>query len=359
MQHNKIVFFDPCCPEPYSQESIKTGAIGGTESTALHISNALGVPLIQHNRTQVCGNCYPDMHFEQVDTLVVLRDAEKLYQLSLLYPKAKLFLWCHDLLYLGSDRAEKLVNALCDFTQQVTIVAVSEFHRQQIESTLAQAGLTQHSIIRIYNPLSPNIRKDRAKKTINGKWVFFSSPHKGLENALDAFEYIRKKRPHVRLYIANPGYQNVNTELPEGVINLGKLSPAEVYSHVQTAELVFYPNFVYPETFGIVFIEANYLGTPVLTHPIGAACEVLSQQNLNMRVPFLLRLVQSLQYRSELLAKLAKFFIPNAWQYTEYNKVIGNYFDQPRRDLVSMQSKFELKNIVSQWKRVLSGDFKQ
>src|SRR5581483_2147599 len=39
---------------------------------------------------------------------------------------------------------------------------------------------------------------------------------------------------------------------------------------------VFYPKFVLPETFGLVFAEASAVGTPVLTHDCGAAAEVLA-----------------------------------------------------------------------------------
>ena len=47
-------------------------------------------------------------------------------------------------------------------------------------------------------------------------------------------------------------------------------------TEVRSALCVFYPNFVLPETFGLVFAEASAVGTPVLTHDCGAASEVLA-----------------------------------------------------------------------------------
>lgn len=57
---------------------------------------------------------------------------------------------------------------------------------------------------------------------------------------------------------------------------LGTLTPSQVHQEVAGALAVFYPQTTFAETFGLVFAEANALGTPVLAHPLGSAEEVLS-----------------------------------------------------------------------------------
>jgi glycosyltransferase involved in cell wall biosynthesis len=349
------IFFDYCCPRPYSLDSIKSDAIGGTESTALFISEALNAPLVQHNRMFAEGNCLPMEQFEGVKNLVVLRDVAKLYELSRSYPNANLFLWCHDLLYLGSDRANKLIAGLRLFENPITIVAVSDYHNQQIVETLEAHSLQAHKVHRIYNPLSPilvSFRNETETKKQKNKLVFFSSPHKGLENALSAFRYLKKKDPSLTLYLANPGYQEGEHKYVEGVCNLGKLSPTKVYEHVQSAELVFYPNFVYPETFGIVFIEANFLGTPVLTHPIGSAKEVLNKHNILMEVPYILKIIQSIEYRSPVLAKVIRRAIPDALIYGPYARAITNYRNTKPSEM-QISEQLLIRNVAKQWKVLL------
>jgi glycosyltransferase involved in cell wall biosynthesis len=49
-----------------------------------------------------------------------------------------------------------------------------------------------------------------------------------------------------------------------------------MHAEVRSALCTFAPNFVLPETFGLVFAESHALGTPVLTHYCGAAAEVVA-----------------------------------------------------------------------------------
>jgi glycosyltransferase involved in cell wall biosynthesis len=107
------------------------------------------------------------------------------------------------------------------------------------------------------------------------KLVFFSSPNKGLDFALDAFAELRRALPQLRLLIGNPGYKESGTVSRAGVEFLGALPQARMHAQVRGALCTFSPNFVIPETFGLVFAESHALGTPVLTHECGAAAEIV------------------------------------------------------------------------------------
>ena len=109
-----------------------------------------------------------------------------------------------------------------------------------------------------------------------GLFVFFSSPHKGLEQTLKHWPRIKSFYANASLLIANPGYFEKEVELPEGVVDVGKLSHPDVIALVRRAEAVLHFNNEYPETFGLVHCESNAVGTPVLTSGIGANREVLT-----------------------------------------------------------------------------------
>jgi glycosyltransferase involved in cell wall biosynthesis len=126
----------------------------------------------------------------------------------------------------------------------------------------------------IYNPVDDTLRP--AGTTVDPeKLVFFSSPNKGLDFALDAFGELRRALPQLRLLVGNPGYKQGDTTARPGVEFLGALPQARIHEQVRSALCTFAPNFVIPETFGLVFAESHALGTPVLTHDCGAAAEVV------------------------------------------------------------------------------------
>ena len=280
----RILIFDACCPKPYDSHTLDTEALGGTEATVVRVAEGLAkrghyVVVQQHCRegfttSGELGPEYAPLSFEPVgiDAVLSLRDLKTLPYLKDKYPKAKLFLWAHD---LPTNELCQNVPLLDDIGAQV--VCVSKWHRTQVVETLISGGYdgTHFRVSHIYNPIDDSLMIDAAIKTNLNKLVFFSSPHKGLEDALLHFSNLLRFNEEFKLYVANPGYYpSLAKEVP-GVVNLGAISHSEAIAHVRTSLAVLYPNRVFPETFGLVFAEGNAVGTPVLTHDIGAANEVL------------------------------------------------------------------------------------
>ncbi|MGH8139601.1 MAG: glycosyltransferase [Steroidobacteraceae bacterium] len=133
----------------------------------------------------------------------------------------------------------------------------------------------------IYNPVDDALVPD-GSAVDERKLVFFSSPNKGLAFTLDAFRALHRRMPDLRLRVGNPGYKIRKSAAIEGVEYLGPQPQERIHAEVRTALCTFFPNFVLPETFGLVFAESKAVGTPVLTHDCGAAAEVVadSQQVL-------------------------------------------------------------------------------
>jgi glycosyltransferase involved in cell wall biosynthesis len=273
---DSVLFWDPSCIAPYDTRAVQCTAIGGSESSLSRIADALGACVIQHNRTQDSGNYRVPAKIAGITHVVLSRDARALPRVRELYPDARYILWVHDLIQPGSKRGRRLARMAALLSElAVTIVCVSDSQRRGVEATLQRMGVADRvRTITIYNPIDDALTPD-GSPVDRDKLVFFSSPNKGLKFTLDAFRAMRRQMPELRLLVGNPGYKTDQSARIEGVTWLGPQPQARIHAEVRTALCTFCPNFVIPETFGLVFAESMALGTPVLTHDCGAASEII------------------------------------------------------------------------------------
>ncbi len=271
-----VLFFDPVCQQPYDTHTLLTQASGGTEATLTRIADALGAFVMQHNRTAAAGRYLPVQALAGIEHVVVNREPRALARARALFPQARLYLWLHDQLAPGSTRARRLGRCRALLRElAVTAVCVSDTQRRAVDAALR--GLRLDAVMRtltIYNPVDDALEPDGTALDEN-RLVFFSSPNKGLDFTLDAFAALRRALPQLHLEVGNPGYRADRNAAYPGVRFLGALPQARMHAVVRGALCTFFPNFVIPETFGLVFAESHALGTPVLTLDCGAALEVL------------------------------------------------------------------------------------
>ncbi len=274
----RIVFYDPICPVPYSKESLERGGLGGSEGCVVRIAEALNACVVQHCRDRPEGRYRPPFAATHVEHVVVLRDARAVQDVRRRFPNARIHVWLHDLAAPGSTRAKWLSKSDASL-RGATLVCVSDFLHARIAAIvegLASAG--EVKIRTIFNPIADDLGP--APEAVDeNRLIFLSSPNKGLGYALTAFEVLQEALPGLRLFIANPGYRELRTHEFPGVFWLGKLPHAQAMAYVRTSFAVFMPNLLLPETFGLVYAEANAVGTPVLAHDVGAAREVLHPAN--------------------------------------------------------------------------------
>ena len=290
-----ILFFDPACQHPYDTRTLREQALGGTEATVTRIADALEACVVQHNRTEAYGRYRPPERLPGIKCVVVNRDSRALPAVRALYPDARVYLWLHDQLRPGSRRARWLGSTSALLRElSVTVLCVSDTQRRGVEATLRLLRLEDRvRAYTIYNPVDDTLAPD-GSPVDERKLVFFSSPNKGLKFTLDAFRALRRQMPELRLVVGNPGYKSGATARIEGVEYLGPLPQARMLAQVRTALCTFFPNFVIPETFGLVFAESRAVGTPVLTHDCGAALEVLGDPRQVLPVTFAHRAYESL-----------------------------------------------------------------
>lgn len=323
------MFIDAVCPKPYDTTTLETEPQGGTESTVTRLADRLAarheVVVFQPRRDLASyakepGKAlYSGVPLSNPDSVVVLRNPKGMQAVREQYPNAKLFLWLHDIVSADMVHHVQLLTET-----KTTVICVSEWHRTQCIETLKVGGYTgQFPVKRIYNPIDDDLKPDGILVDKN-KLVFFSSPHKGLERTLNVFKNVRSFLPGASLYIANPGYYPDSRENAVGIHQLGSLSHGTVLEHVRSALCVFHLNDVFPETFGLVYAEANAVGTPFITHPIGATHEVSDHpaQLVNVKDP------------KQVIDRLV------AWHS-------GN------RPIVRGNPEFRLSKVVQEWNRLL------
>jgi glycosyltransferase involved in cell wall biosynthesis len=279
-----ILFVDAVSPKPYDGETIGTEAVGGSEATLIRVAQALAAERysvhVAHDkriRARIVNGVtyWPDLAAVKPAVIVVQRYGKILPQLRRMFPHARLILWLHDM------APHLIVKERAMFAELgVTLVTVSDWHRQQVSVMLGEVA--RHvKIARIYNPVA-ELESGVESPVDKNKLIYFSSPNKGLDRTLDVFARVSAVEPDMRLYVANPGYYPCDKKLatpPRGVIQLGPLPHAAIIKHVRESLCVFHMNDVFAETFGLVYGECQSVGTPFLTHDLGAVSEISSDQS--------------------------------------------------------------------------------
>jgi glycosyltransferase involved in cell wall biosynthesis len=351
---SRIVFFDPSCPQPYDTRSLRAGAMGGSEATLVRIAESLDAIVVQHNRTETCGRYRAPATLPVIEQVVINRDSRALPTVRKLYPQARVFLWLHDRVGPGSRRARWLASTVDLLRETAThIVCVSDYQRRDVEATLKSIGAGDRvSISTIYNPIDDSLAPDGSIVDPD-TLVFFSSPNKGLKFALDAFRAMRARMPELRLLVANPGYRAQGSIDIDGVLDLGPLPQNRLHAHVRTALATFAPNWLIPETFGLVLAESLALGTPVLTHDSGAALEVVRDPRQVLPVPRAARLYEAMfSGLSPRWRRVPAYAAARLGLFDTYIERIRTWRsgDRPR---VGPDSRFRLSRITAQWRSLL------
>jgi glycosyltransferase involved in cell wall biosynthesis len=350
-----LLFFDPLCPRPYSEASLREAGLAGTEASTVRIAEALDALVAQHNRTQAEGRYRSAGAIAHLRHVVVLRDPRALPVAAGLFPGARLTLWVHDRIEPGSSRARWFARAAGALRRlEPDIVCVSDYQRERVAATLARLpGCERLTVRRIYNPVDDAIVPDGTPVDPR-KLVFLSSPNKGLRFALDAFRALRRRMPDLRLCVANPGYKSFATSGIAGVEWLGSLPHARVLAEARAALCTFSPNFVIPETFGLVFAESHAVGTPVLTHDCGAAAEVLGDSRELLPVTLAQRAYEAPLHRLEPRWRSAAARLADRLGlFDRYIERIGSW-RAGARPQVGPDPRFRLSVVAGEWRRLLA-----
>lgn len=274
-----MLIIDPLCPVPYTSDTLNRETSGGTEATVIRLLRAMPEAVVmQHNRTEIEE---PHAQYRPLDwsalpesgPIVVLRRWDYAFHVRALGWNGPVYLWLHDLTGVGLGLS---MPALA--TAKIGVIAVSQWHLDHVlgqsKSMFGPYDPMPEAMV-IPNPLEPSLRPGPATRDPD-RLIYISSPHKGLADVVEHFQALRKRHPKLELSIAKSG--SVKVDGVAGIKVLGDLIHGQAMNEISQSFCMFYPNMGYPETFGIVYAEANALGTPVIAHDFGSAREVLADE---------------------------------------------------------------------------------
>lgn len=338
MQKNNktILFLDNTYPHAYSLETLNKQALGGTESSIINTAH-----ILSQKYNVLVAQKYRDNEISESESLkfisknqikkynpdyiVVVRKYKVCKELVKEFPKARIFLWIHTY-----KNTEYIFKRPFLSRNKVTVICNSQTHKISLDKILNSGVLgnlmslfvNKVAVRFCYNPVKKPI-VDKCKRDIN-KLLFFSSPNKGLDQVLKTFKSINKEIPELRLFIANPGYKKGENKSENNIIALGSLPHSELMRHIAESLCIFYPQDSFAETFGLIYAEANALGTPVIAHDIGSAKEILHNNNS----------------------------LINAEDSEQIKSVIKQW--QKQLPQIEYNTKFNEENILLQWQQLLS-----
>ena len=314
-----IYVIDPVCPQSYDFEVLKKDGLGASESYLLFwINDLLGdnkihlenteIIFFQAHRKKTDSILYKEnnnkltfsglesvLEYEHLDpqSIILQRDPRLYDYCKRIYPEANLILYCHDF-FEGSpfqkckkEELEKYFHA----THGFKFVFVSEWQKNNYLENLKLLNVeTEHiymsvsvntkmEVIYFYFPDNLKKLKKQHKKIERDlfKIGYFAGDHKGLNEALNIFSQLRKINDKFSLVVSSPKYNDYEIDDGNGVSFLKNIPREEVLKEMSSCLCLLHPNKVYPETFGCVNMEANYLGIPVICYRFGATGEWISE----------------------------------------------------------------------------------
>lgn len=307
MENRNIIFLD--CTSDKNHETIKNKAVGASEYQFYQLVEQMSKnnhhPIFCYNLCDE-GSSFNNINIHYKSQKKELDDYRFHDNCRIIvqrfYPweehiKSKLdnqhiFFWIHDLpdymvfvgrnddlIHFYSREREKYRQYLLDNfvnKKNITFILNSHHCKNLIIDYLKSFGLEieDHRMKVIYNILYEDELRSTYEKQIpvqKNKIVYASAWTKGIEDIIRLFEYIHSKNPHFVLELMNPGYgmenyvhlkQDLIKRFPNNIKIHEALSKKQYGEVIKSALCVLSSKF--NETFGCVFAESYYLGTPVI-----------------------------------------------------------------------------------------------
>lgn len=284
-----VRFIDPVNYKVYDSDVLLKEPLGGTEATVTRVAGALASKYLVkvYQRGREAASSHNRVIYDSLMELpielssaspgvsIVLRDIQAACSIKVQYPNEQVYCWLHDLQTPTEDSAKAYLWAS---EIGVEFICVSDFHKGQASYVRQLSGAKTLPVHVIYNPVMA-IKTDLSTKD-KSSLLFFSSPHKGLQETVDVFKRFKDfpELKDFKLSVANPGYYPLPEGIKQvpGVTVLGPLRHQDMMNYVSSAFAILHLNSSFPETFGLVHAEAMALGTPVITSSLGANPEILN-----------------------------------------------------------------------------------
>lgn len=303
MTNQKIIFLDITCDK--NHHSIKKKAVGASEyqfyNLVYHFSclpeNKVNCFNFTDRKHIQIDNIYYS-HFKYLSDYPIDNSHKIIIQRFFPYEEKlknkilnnNIFLWVHDipdiLIFVGNnqDVINYFQNEPVKFKEYLKEFFISRstiffiFNSNHCKNMFIdflnkyQLSIDDNRLKVIYNILYEEEFKKNNNIPINkNQLVYASAWKKGIKDVIEVFEYILKKDNKFVLVLMEPGYgmeeyieykKNLLTRFPNNIIIHDPLSK-DLYSEIMKSSLCVFSS-KFNETFGCVFAESYYLGTPVI-----------------------------------------------------------------------------------------------
>ena len=313
---NKLIFID--LTTNHDHISVKNRAIGASEYQIYNL-----IEKLSNNYEIICYNnkdntikidnityksCKKDLINDKIelDTKIIIQRMLP-NQYKEIYNKIKnnkIFLWVHDLtekyvfLFNYSEEEQKLYNnnelyknnILKNFydNKNINYVFVSNFIKDKFKNYFNEYefNIEDNRLNLIYNILYEDefINIKNQKILVNKNYITYASAwQKGIEHVISIFDHARKEDNQLKLVLLTPGYdwnnfqkyaKELKNKYSDNIIIHGPVNKEQYTKIIKESLVVLTTTF--RETFGCVFAESYYLGTPVIAdHRSGAVKEII------------------------------------------------------------------------------------
>lgn len=195
----------------------------------------------------------------------------------------RVFFWVHDKVphYLSvrggpplPDQGRPLFYNLCAYGVISQVICVSNWQAEHVQTLMAG-----EDPVVIGNAIPPLCLDSKPK--IKGRMIFCSDPARGLELLLKLFARIKEKAPYSELHVY---WTTFNYPAQDGVVFKGKVSQAKLFSAMQEAQVLLYPNHGH-ETYCQVALEASAAGCHVIARDYSGIADVLRSLQCGTLIP--------------------------------------------------------------------------
>lgn len=347
-----IIFVDYTCDLVYN--NIGNKPIGGSEYQFYNLISQLSKikNIICYNKIK--NECIIDnIQYKNIQNLnsdkinsndiIIIQRFIPEFNILNLFKKNKIYIWIHDYdfksvffqfqKFNNNDEVQTYLKYINN-TNKISFIFNSEFTQKYYNVNFSISNLNINKIrqVIIYNILYENLFKKQMNKNIDKNTIVYASGwNKGIQKIIEIFEYVLSQDPTFKLILMSPGYEYKNfidyelylkDKFKDNLIVYGPVDKDTYCKIIESSGCVLAPSF--PETFGCVFAEAYYLGTPVICDlKSGAVKEIIGNDNV-------------VDYNDK---------------YNVYNKIIATINSNSQ---ISLNKKFLLDYNLNIWKKILN-----
>lgn len=282
----KIIFYTD--RTRFTGDALESYGLGGSESAVINLSREL--VKLGHEVNVYCNtntsHIVKGVVYHSIDTYRVIRpecdvfiSSRSAYGIAKEEIKSKLVIfWSED------DLQEGAVEHLCsnqNIADKIDIlVSVSDYAKENLRKEVLVNNI---KVIR--NGYNDSFIKERNK--VKGRFVYTSTPFRGLDVLLEIWPEIHREIPDSELYLFtgmslyNPGNNDHTNFLynrakrKEGVILHDPVCQRDLLEFLSTCDIMLYPNH-YVEASCMSVIEALAASVPVVTSNLGALPELIN-----------------------------------------------------------------------------------